>query len=251
MLEALHPGRIDLGLGRAPGTDTFTAFAMRRSREAMMADDYPEQLAEFIAYDDESFPADHPFAAIRRAGRRRMPPIWLLGSSDFSARLAARGGTGIRLRRAHQLRRRRSPALRDLSRVVLPSTRYPEPRSILTVSVTVGETAEQAREFALINDLLRLRLRTGQLGRYPTLAEAKAYPFTPAERAVIAAMPMRSLAGTATEVRDQIDDLAERSQADEVMITTFLAELADRQRTIVDLAAAFALPAPQEITPAF
>ncbi|HEX5500650.1 MAG TPA: hypothetical protein VFX03_15545, partial [Thermomicrobiales bacterium] len=114
-----------------------------------------------------------------------------------------------------------------------------------------GETAEQAQERSLINDLLRLRLRTGQHGRYPTLAEATAYRFTEAERAAIAAMQMRSLIGTATEVRDQIDDLADQSEADEVMITTFLAELDDRQRTLVDLAAAFALPAPPEITPAF
>ncbi|HET7095395.1 MAG TPA: LLM class flavin-dependent oxidoreductase, partial [Thermomicrobiales bacterium] len=247
LLEALHPGRIDLGLGRAPGTDTLTAFAMRRSREAMTAEDYPEQLAELIAYDDDSFPADHPFAAIRAVPVDvALPPIWLLGSSAFSARLAAQAGLGFAFA-AHINAAGAVAALRDYRASFVPSPRYPEPRSILTVSVTVGETAEQARELSLINDLLRLRLRTGQHGRYPTLAEAKAYRFSDAERAAIAAMPMRSLIGTATEVRAQIDDLAEQAEADEVMITTFVSELDDRRRTLVELAAAFALPAPPEI----
>jgi luciferase family oxidoreductase group 1 len=250
LLEALHPGRIDLGLGRAPGTDTLTAFAMRRSREAMTAEDYPEQLAELLAYDDEAFPADHPFAAIRAVPVDvSLPPIWLLGSSAFSARLAAGVGLGFAFA-AHINFAGAVEALRDYRASFVPSARYPEPRSILTVSVTVGETAEQAQEFSLINDLLRLRLRTGRFGRYPTLAEAKAYPFTEAERTAIAAMPMRSLVGTAAEVRDQIDDLAERSHADEVMITTFLAELEDRRRTIVALAAAFDLPGLRGVTPA-
>src|SRR5688572_32522228 len=79
LLEALHPGRIDLGLGRAPGTDTLTAFAMRRSREAMTGDDYPELLAEPIAYDDGTFPADHPFRAIKALPFDvPLPPLSLL-----------------------------------------------------------------------------------------------------------------------------------------------------------------------------
>ena len=93
LLEALHPGRIDLGLGRAPGTDTLTAYAMRRSREALTGDDYPEQLAELIAYDEGGFPAEHPFSKIKAVPADvRMPPLWLLGSSDFSAQLAANTG---------------------------------------------------------------------------------------------------------------------------------------------------------------
>jgi luciferase family oxidoreductase group 1 len=251
LLEALHPGRIDLGLGRAPGTDTLTAFAMRRSREAMTAEDYPEQLAELIAYDDEAFPAGHPFAAIRAVPVDvALPPIWLLGSSAFSAKLAAQAGLGYAFA-AHINAAGAVEALRDYRASFVPSARYPEPRSILTVSVTVGDTAEHARDLSAIDDLLLLRLRTGRHGRYPTLAEAKAYSFSPDERAMIAAMPMRSLVGTAAEVRAKIDDLAERSQADEVMVTTFLAELADRRRTIVDLADAFGLPGSSGTTPAY
>ena len=133
-------------------------------------------------------------------------------------------------------------ALRAYRDDFVPSSRYAEPRSILTVSVTVGETAEHARELALVNDLLLVRLRTGRHGQYPTLEEAKAYPFTPAERQLIAGMPMRSLVGDSAEVHRQIEDLANRSLADEVMITTFLADPLDRRRTLVELAREFNLP---------
>ncbi len=241
LLESMHPGRIDLGLGRAPGTDTITAYAMRRSAEAMTADDYPERLAELLAFDDGNFPADHPFHTIRPVPvDTRLPPVWLLGSSDFSARLAAQAGLGYAFA-AHINGRGAVAALRDYRASFVPSGRYPEPWAILTVSVTVGETPEHAQELSLVNDLLLLRLRSGQLGTYPTLEEAKAYRFTAAERQMIASMPMRSLVGSAEDVHGQITDLAERGEADEVMITTFLPELDDRRRAIVEMARVFAL----------
>jgi luciferase family oxidoreductase group 1 len=241
LLEALHPGRIDLGLGRAPGTDTITAFAMRRSAEAITGDDYPELLAELLAFDDGAFPADHPFRTIRPVPvDTRLPPVWLLGSSDFSARLAAVSGLGFAFA-AHINARGAVPALRDYRQSFVPSARYPEPWAILTVSATVGETPEHAQELSLVNDLLLLRLRSGQLGSYPTLDEARNHPFTAAERQMIASMPMRSIVGDAAEVHRQISDLADRSEADEVMITTFLPEPHDRQRMIVDMARVFEL----------
>ncbi len=239
LLEALHPGRIDLGLGRAPGTDTVTAFAMRRSAEAMTADDYPEKLAELLAFDDGAFPDDHPFRTIRPVPvDTRLPPVWLLGSSDFSARLAAEAGLGFAFA-AHINARGAVAALRDYRDSFVPSERYPEPWAILTVSVTVGETAEHARELSLVNDLLLLRLRSGQLGTYPTLEEAKRYAFTAAERQMIASMPMRSLVGDAEDVHRQVTDLADRALADEVMMTTFLPEPNDRRRMIEAMAREF------------
>lgn len=248
LLEALHPGRIDLGLGRAPGTDTLTAFAMRRSREAMTADDYPEQLAELLAFDDATFPRDHPFLAIRPVPADiKLPPLWLLGSSDFSARLAAQAGLGFAFA-AHINARSAVSAMRAYRAEFTPSVRYPAPRSILTVSVTIGESAEHAAELSAINDLLLVRLRTGQLGQHPTLAEAQRYQFSAAERETIAAMGMRSLVGDASSVKQQIDDLADQCQADEVMVTTFLPEFGDRRRTLLELARLYDLG--QGTTPA-
>jgi luciferase family oxidoreductase group 1 len=241
LLEALHPGRIDLGLGRAPGTDTLTAFAMRRSREAMRGDDYPEQLAELLAFDDDAFPPDHPFRAIRPVPADvKLPPLWLLGSSAFSARLAAEVGLGFAFA-AHINRPAAAPALRAYRASFVPSARYPAPRSILTVSVVVGETGEHARELARFNDLLLLRLRSGDTDRYPTKDEARDHVLTDADRSALAALPLNYLAGDAAGVRRQIGELLEQSRADEVMVTTMLPDPEDRVRAVSQLARAFDL----------
>lgn len=240
LLEALHPGRIDLGLGRAPGTDLRTAFAMRRSREALSADDYPELLAELMAFDS-GFPAGHPFEAIRAApADTRLPPLWLLGSSDFSARLAAENGLGFAFA-GHINPAGAVPALRDYRARFVPSAQFAAPYAILALSVTVGDTEEHARQLSRVNDLFLLRLRTGQLGQHPTLQEALDYAFSPAERSLIASMPLSYLAGDAKSVRQQIEELADRAAADEVMITTLLPDHDDRKRTITQLAREFGL----------
>jgi len=249
LLEALHPGRIDLGMGRAPGTDQVTAFAMRRSREAMTADDYPQQLAELIAYDDQTFPANHTFRSIKAIPVDvRMPPLFLLGSSDFSGLLAAEMGLGFAFA-AHINREAAVPALRAYRERFEPSRRYPEPRAILTVSVTVGETAEHAAELSRINDLVILWLRSGKLGRYPTLDEAISYPFTAQERAMVAAMPINYIAGNAVQVHDTIMDMMEATGADELMITTMLPSPEDRTRALTALAREFGMTERAGITP--
>ncbi len=241
LLEALYPGRIDLGLGRAPGTDGLTAYAMRRSREAMTGDDYPELLAEMLAYDDGSFPAEHPFRAITAVpGGVALPPVWLLGSSDFSAQLAAEMGLGFAFA-AHINRPGAVSALRAYRAGFVPSARYAEPRAMLTVSVTVGEDAAHARELSLINDLFLLRLRTGRMGAFPTLEEAREYRYAPAERALLASMPVNYLAGDAASVRRQVEEFADLAGADEVMLTTTLPNPTDRRRTLVELAREFGL----------
>jgi luciferase family oxidoreductase group 1 len=249
LLNALHPGRIDLGMGRAPGTDQITAFAMRRSREAMTADDYPRQIEELIAYDDQRFPVNHAFRSIKAIPVDvRMPPLFLLGSSDFSGLLAAEMGLGFAFA-AHINRQAAVPALQAYRQRFQPSSRYGAPRAILTVSVTIGETPEHAAELARINDLVILWLRSGKLGRYPTLDEAKNYPFTDQERAKIAAMPINYLAGDARQVHDRIMNLMDASEADELMITTMLPSPDDRRRTLAEIASVFGIQAEVGITP--
>ena len=241
LLEAFHPGRIDLGLGRAPGTDTVTAFAMRRSHDALSAENYPQQLAELIAFDDSTFGPDHPFRTIQAVPFDvRMPPLFLLGSSDFTALLAAQVGLGFGFA-AHIGRAMAIPAMRAYRERFQPSDRYPEPYSILTVSVTVGETEAHAAELTMINELFLLRLRTGRLGRYPTLEEARAYEFTPQERAMIASMPLNFIAGMPEQVHAEVESLAEQSLADEIMITTTLPGVEDRKRMLSAMAEQFGL----------
>ena len=124
VLEALHPGRIDLGLGRAPGTDTLTAYALRRSEEALRVDQYPELLGELLALDNHSFPEDHPFRKISvTPADVRLPPIWLLGSSDFSGQFAAEVGLGFSFASHINFRDRRAGDA-DVPRA-LPAIRVP------------------------------------------------------------------------------------------------------------------------------
>jgi luciferase family oxidoreductase group 1 len=242
LLEALHPGRIDLGLGRAPGTDTLTAFAMRRSREALTAEDYPEQLAELFAYDEGSFPVDHPFRAIRAIPFDvRMPPIWILGSSPWSSELAASNGLPYSFA-GHINGAGAIPALRSYRANFVPSARCPEPRSMLAVSVTIGETPEHAEALNAINKLMLVRLHSNFTDRLnPSLEEALAYRFTPAEEALIASRPLRSIVGDIATVQARMQEMAAEAQVDELMVTTFLADSADRERMVTSLAAAFGL----------
>jgi luciferase family oxidoreductase group 1 len=242
LLEALYPGRIDLGLGRAPGTDTLTAFAMRRSREALTAEDYPEQLAELFAYDEESFPSEHPFRAIRAIPFDvRMPPVWILGSSPWSSELAANNGLPYAFA-GHINGAGAIPALRSYRANFIPSARSPEPRSMLAVSVTIGETPEHAEALNAINKLMLVRLHSNFADRlYPTLEEALAYQFTPAEEALIASRPLRSIVGDIDTVQARLRDMAAEAEVDELMVTTFLADPADRERMVTSLAVAFGL----------
>jgi alkanesulfonate monooxygenase SsuD/methylene tetrahydromethanopterin reductase-like flavin-dependent oxidoreductase (luciferase family) len=135
------------------------------------------------------------------------------------------------------------PTMRAYREQFMPSRHYPEPHAILTVSVTIGENAEEVADLSRVNELFLLRLRTGQLGRYPTVEEAKTYQFTEQERALIASMPLNFIAGTADQVYRQVMDLAELCQADEVMITTTLPGAEDRRRTLTTMAERFGLVA--------
>ena len=111
VLEALHPGRIDLGLGRAPGTDTVTALALRRSRQAVFSDEFPQQLDELLGFLSDDFAEEHPFRHVKAMPMDvGTPEIWLLGSSDFSAQLAAKLGLGFAF--AHHIQP--SPAIAAL-----------------------------------------------------------------------------------------------------------------------------------------
>jgi alkanesulfonate monooxygenase SsuD/methylene tetrahydromethanopterin reductase-like flavin-dependent oxidoreductase (luciferase family) len=150
---------------------------------------------------------------------------------------------------AHINRQAAIPAIQAYRQRFQPSSRYAEPHAILTVSVTLGETPEHAAELSRINDLVILWLRSGKLGRYPTLEEARTYPFTEHERAMIAAMPINYLAGDAAQIQAQIMQMMTASEADELMITTMLPSPADRRRTLTEIASVFGMVGEAEITP--
>lgn len=232
LLESLYPGRIDLGLGRAPGTDPVTTFALRRSEAAMSGDDYPNLLAELLAYEDGDFPDDHPFKRITVVPADvALPPIWLLGSSAFSGDLAAKIGLRFAYA-AHINPSGAADVMRAYRHNFTPSPYLTTPSSILTVSVVVGETEEHATELHQIVKVGMAQLLTGKPGRMPTLEQALAYEFSAAESQRLTTMAPNAFVGTAEVVTELVNRFADACQADEVMITTMLANPADRLRTL-------------------
>jgi luciferase family oxidoreductase group 1 len=243
LLEAMYPGRIDLGLGRAPGTDPTTALALRRSREAVYADDFPAQLGELLAFGGErSFPQGHPFHAVTaQPDDAPLPPVWLLGSSDYSANLAAQIGHGFAFA-AHF-----SPASPEV-----PMLQYRErfkagalarPHAILALSVFCAPTRAEAEEMAIPTLVAFARLRTGRPAKLLNAAEARIYEFTPGERAAVENIRAAQIIGTPATVKARIDGLVAATQADEVMVTTFAAEHGRRLQSYELVAKAFGLQA--------
>lgn len=243
LLEALHPGRIDLGLGRAPGTDTLTAYALRRSRDGLTGDDYPALLAELMAFDSGGFPDDHPFRKIvATPADVALPPIWLLGSSDFSAQLAAQVGLGFSFA-SHINRQLAVPALRTYRERFSPSATFPEPRAMLAAGVVIGETAEHARQLMKITEVGFSHLVAGRPYQMPTLEEALRTEIDPVDAARAQGFLGNWFVGDAATVAAKVRTLAEEAGADEVMITTALPNAADRLRTVEGFAREWGLNA--------
>lgn len=250
VLEALHPGRIDLGLGRAPGTDTLTAYALRRSEDAIRTDQYPELLGELLALDGNGFPEDHPFRKINVTPTDvRLPPIWLLGSSDFSAQFAAEVGLGFSFA-AHINFPAAVPVMRLYRERFKPSEYRAEPHSILAVGVVVGESSEHAQALSRIVAVSWAALAAGRPYQPPTLEEAQRTVLSPIDELRAQERLNNLLIGDAVSVAQQMHDLAERCQADEIMFTTSLPNLADRLRAVTELAQEWGQTAEAGITPA-
>jgi luciferase family oxidoreductase group 1 len=229
MLEALHPGRIDLGLGRAPGTDGLTAAALRRGRTMDGDDDFPRQLAELIGYfDGASFQGAHPFGSIHAVpARGYAPDIWLLGSSDFSAHLA--GQLGLPFSFAHHFAAGNTmAAVRVYREAFRPSHVLERPYLSLGVNVVCAEDDERARWLAGSGALAIVRLRQGRPDVYPTPEEAAAHEYTPMEREVVRGWTSAHIVGSPDTVRTGLLDLAQRTRADELMITTMIHSPEDR-----------------------
>ncbi len=238
MLEALHPGRIDLGIGRAPGTDQVTALALRRSREALLANDFPERLEELQDFGS-GLQRSHPFVGVTAYPEDvPLPPIWLLGSSDFSAALAAKLGLGFAFAAHFSPDRPDVPMLAYRSQFQANGT-LEAPHAILAVSVICAETAAEATRLASSMQLSWVRLRSGRPSKIPSPETALGHPYTPQEAAVAEGYRQLQIVGTPATVRERIETLAARTQADEVMITTVTHDPAARIRSYQLLAEAF------------
>ena len=194
MLESLHPGRIDLGLGRAPGTDPMTAQALRRTAQLSDGDDFPQQLAELVAWLEGSFPDDHPYAKVKAVPHApTRPDIWLLGSSGYSAQLA--GMLGLPFSFAHHFSGGGTEQALALYRDTFrPSETLDEPYAMIGVNVVCADTDEHARWLAAPQALSMLRMRTGQAGSCAHAAGGRRVPVH-AGREGVRALAHRHLRG--------------------------------------------------------
>ncbi|HET7545188.1 MAG TPA: LLM class flavin-dependent oxidoreductase [Polyangiaceae bacterium] len=238
LLEALHPGRIDLGIGRAPGTDPLTALALRRSRSAPLADDFLTQLAELSAFGSDTLPAGHPFAKVRAMPDDvPLPPIWLLGSSDYSANAAAELGLGFAFaghfspdsaeRPMRLYRERFQPGALDA------------PHAILALSVFCAEEEAAAQRMASSVLLAFAQLRAGRAGRMPSPEEALRHRYSAEEEAGIAQFRRLQIVGNPASVRRGIERMAKLTRADEVMVATHAHDPEARIRSYQLVAEAF------------
>jgi luciferase family oxidoreductase group 1 len=231
MLEALHPGRIDLGLGRAPGTDQVTAMALRRSVEALSADDFPEQLSDLMGFFDGEWPEGHPFKHVRAVpALGNQPVLWLLGSSGYSAQVA--GLLGLPFAFAHHFSAANTePALQLYRDCFRPSSTLGAPYALIGVAVVCADTTSHARYLHGSAKLSLLRLRSGHPGQLPNPTEAAAYTYTPSDRLTIENFSGSHVVGDPPSVARQLDELMARTGADELMITTNIWDHAERLRS--------------------
>ena len=244
VLEALHPGRIDLGIGRAPGTDPVTATALRHSRDGLEAEDFPQQFGELLAFSGHGFPKDHPFrSVIAMPSDVRLPPIWLLGSSGYSAKAAGEMGLGYAFA-SHFSPADPAPAMRAYRESFQPSKSFERPSAVLAVAVICAETDERARELASSMELAWVRMRSGNPRPLPSPEEVVAYPYTPAERRLADAYRSMQVAGDPSTVRARIEKLARHTAVDEVMVTTNVYDHAERLHSYELLAKVFGIATP-------
>lgn len=225
-LEALHPGRIDLGIGRAPGTDQVTALALRRTMEGLSAEGFPRELADLMNY----FSGEKPGQIIATPGRGEQPAVWLLGSSGFSAQLA--GLLGLPFSFAHHFSSANTlPALALYRQNFRPSQWLDKPYAMVAVNAVCAETDERAEWLAGPSALSFLKLRSGRPEPLSTPDEAAAYPYTEMEREFVLQRRDGQALGSPETVRRQLTELQERTGADELMLTTLVYDVADRVRS--------------------
>ncbi len=234
-LEALHPGRIDLGLGRAPGGDGYAMRALRTGG----GDEFSHYLAELVAFEQGGFPDGHPLAHVEVApGGIALPPMWMLGSSGGSAEAGGQLGMGYAFA-AHFSSTPGGPAIEAYRRAFRPGPVFSEPKAIVCVSAICAPTDEEADYLAGSQALNWAQFLTGQERRLMPPEEAAAHTYTPQELAVIEKQKPLWIVGGPEKVRAKIEKKRVETGADEVMITTTMHSYELRRRSYQLIAEAF------------
>jgi luciferase family oxidoreductase group 1 len=246
MLAGLAPGRIDLGIGRAPGTDQRTMLALQRDRRTAAPDDFPQQLAELLAYLDGELPAGHPFAGLARVlpGRPERPEPWLLGSSPQSALWAAE--LGLPYAFADFINAQGAPIAQDYRQRFQASARLENPSIAVGVWVVCADTDDEALRLSASARMAMTLLRRGQLVPVPPVETALA--FLEREGIGLKGRPpgaggRRSVVGSPATVHAGIEAVAREYGAEEAIIVTITHDHAARRRSYELIAEAFGLTA--------
>ena len=242
-LEALHPGRIDLGLGRAPGTDQVTARALRRAQD-LNVDTFPEDVVELIRY---LLPNEGPTAVPSAVpGSGYLPEVWLLGSSLYSAQLA--GMLGLPFSFAYHFAPKLLDAALETYRANFrASILHSEPRVMVAVTVLCAPTEEEATWLSGSTALSILQLRTGRRGLLPSPEQAEAYEFSAAETAVVEEAMSSHLIGDPATVHEGLVHLQQRTGADEIIISTRTHTYETRVRSHTLVAESWGLKPPSPV----
>jgi luciferase family oxidoreductase group 1 len=242
VLEALFPGRIDLGLGRAPGTDPVTSYALRARQDPRGGDEFLERFQELLLLEHGGYPDGHPFRHVRAVPSDvALPPIWLLGSSGYSAELAAAFGLGFAFAH-HFADYDAASAMISYRERFKPTPTLPRPIAILATAAIAADSDAEAERIGASAQLHYVRRAKGEYLPLESPDVAAAYPYTPVDRERLAGQRARLAVGSAITVKQRLLDLAEATRADELMITTMVYDHAARRRSYELLAEAFALP---------
>jgi luciferase family oxidoreductase group 1 len=242
ILAALYPDRIDLGIGRAAGTDPLTTYALQRDRRDAAPDDFPQQLAELLAYLQDSLPEDHPFKRLASTlpGRPQLPAVWLLGSSLQSAIWAAELGLpyafadfinrdGSEIAAVYRERFNADGALRA-------------PRTAVAAWVLCADSDEEAQRLAASSRMTFTQLRRGRLIPVPPPERAMAFLAAEGKRNDTSAAARRGIVGSPPTVRAGIEELVSQYGAEELIVVTITYDHAARRRSYELLADVMGLP---------
>jgi len=242
VLEGIAPGRIDLGVGRAPGTDRLTAMALNPYSNA--ADEFPQQVLDLQAWvGGMPLPDEHPFRAIRAQPQGpTVPELWILGSSDYGARLAAHFGLPYAYAYFFSDGRGVEEALELYRSRYRPSPRHPRPQATICVWALAADSDAEARRLLQTREHWRAGFEQGLRRPLVSPDAAAAYPYSDAERTIIEKLRRKAFVGTAEAVHARLAEVARELALDELVVVTWTYELAPRLRSYELLAQAFGLP---------
>jgi len=241
VLDAIAPGRIDLGVGRAPGSDGLTAYALNPNANA--AEEFPQQVIDLQAWvSGLPLQQGHPYARITAHPKGpTSPDIWILGSSDYGAQLAAHFGFPYAFAYFFTDGYGCEQALALYRRNYRPSARYPKPQATICVWALAADTEEEARRLALTREHSRVERDRGIRAALVAPQEAAAFPYSVADRAKIESIRRKAFVGTAAQVKERLTELAQRLELDELVVVTWTYDPEPRHRSYELLAEAFGL----------